>query len=848
MSRVLAALLPPGFGTASTLALLLGLVGAGQLASLVRRDEPYPITAALLALTLLAGAALLFAFIFTNAAAEAAESRRAAPLADRLQRLGSSISARGVLLALAGVLVVALVVQIYRSESAFLPLRVLLFGPGLRAPDLTRDSPLPMLIAGTFVLSLGVAAVCVLVAAFWFALYRAAQPDLRDAVGNLLGLASALPYVGVALLLRLWYGGEVARLAAERWLENPDGHLAFASLLGMAPGFLWGSLALGLSASHGLWLWLERVRAEEEASDSFFLMVHVRRLPAYKVLLRQGLWLRRRRDLAAILLGAAAAAALVDVISNTILDAVGPGFPLAPTLGASLFVRPLGQALPANWALAHELVFLICCCVLVAQALRDAPLSASLRKGLLTVAGKTLARGVPAHGELVEWPHLQWLLGVSGSGKSSLLRCWAAADESALLVPQDPDEALAKVMSPAELAAVSEAACGDGEVLPDVLARLDDERVRRGLKDPFTTVAVFSRGERQRLAFSLALVRMARTSGLSLLLDEPTSGQDAARGRRMMDCLAELASDPSQRGRTVVTSHDPEFVAESLVASRAEAEDDVVWIENRKAHRLIVDRDTVGWHWATLPAGVDLPGLVEFQEAMKSMLTHAQADRGGDQEPTPPQSFITHRFPLIKDRVSRAGYRFEVREDKARIAPGELAILSGPSGAGKSTLLRQMAEPLRGEIAVGWVPQELARALPPETPVREALSVDKLGPFERETIREWYGDGFSDDLLWRPVGSLSEGERQRVLLTSEVLRLERSGAQNKLRLLLMDEPFGSVDPAAHLRMMRTLARWLARGQAPNAAVLVSHSPTADASLARGYRVPVLEWRVEGAPT
>jgi ABC-type Mn2+/Zn2+ transport system ATPase subunit len=317
----------------------------------------------------------------------------------------------------------------------------------------------------------------------------------------------------------------------------------------------------------------------------------------------------------------------------------------------------------------------------------------------------------------------------------------------------------------------------------------------------------------------------------------------------MMACLAELASDPSVSGRTVVTSHDPEFVAESLAPGRQgreDAQDDVVWIEGQRAHRLVVDREVAGWRWATIPGENELPGLHEFQDAMRRMLTHAEAGRVPRQEPIPPQSFITARFPLIKDRVSRAGYRFEVREDKARIAPGELAILSGPSGAGKSTLLRQMAEPLRGEIAVGWVPQELARALPPETPVHEALGVGKLQPFERETIREWYGEGFTEDLLPRPVGSLSEGERQRVLLTAEVLRLERAGAQHKLRLLLMDEPFGSVDPAAHLRMMRMLGRWLSRGQHPNAAVLVSHSPGADASLARGFRVPVLEWRVEGA--
>ena len=835
---------PSGFGTASALAALLAFVGVGQLASLFVREEPYRLTAALFALLLIASAALLGWFIYDNrpAFAEGPRSREAAPgLRGRVPDLIRGATARGLLLVLASVLVVVLAAHLWIADDASLPLRMLLFGPGGRAPDLTRDRPLPMLVAGTLVLSLGVAAVCICVTAVWTLLYRAGSARAMAAIERGLNVASALPFVAVALLLRLWFGGDVARLAAERWLENPDGKLAFASLLGMAPGFFWGSLALGLQASHGLWLWLDRVRAEEEGSDSFFLMVHVRRLPAFRVLLRQGLWLRRRRDFAAILLGAAAAAALVDILSNTILDAVGPGFPLAPTLGASLFLRQPGQPLPPDWATTHQLVFLIGCCILVAQALRPAAPTATLHGGALTVAGRVLATGVPAPEELVQWPHLQWLLGVSGSGKSSLLRCWAAMDDHTLLVPQDPDEALSPVLSAAELGSLAEAASGDEELLADLLTRLDDARVRRGLGDPFTTVAVFSRGERQRLAFSLALVRAARTTGLSLLIDEPTSGQDAARGRRMMACLAELAAHDGE-GRTIVTSHDPEFVAESLALGRTEAQDDVVWIEGGQAHRLFVDPEATDWKWATQPGEARLPGLLEFQEAMRTMLVHGDPERA---TPPAPERVPPRRFPLLGPCVSRAGYRFEIDESRLRIGAGELAILSGPSGAGKSTLLRQMTEPLRDEVTVGWVPQELARALPPETPVGEALQARTLSGKEREIVLEWYGQGFRDELLRRPVGSLSEGERQRVLLTAEVLRLERIGSASRLRLLLMDEPFGSADPAGHLRMMEALARWLSRPLLPNAAVLVSHSPAADSSLARSFRVPVVEWRVEG---
>jgi ABC-type nitrate/sulfonate/bicarbonate transport system ATPase subunit len=91
------------------------------------------------------------------------------------------------------------------------------------------------------------------------------------------------------------------------------------------------------------------------------------------------------------------------------------------------------------------------------------------------------------------------------------------------------------------------------------------------------------------------------------------------------------------------------------------------------------------------------------------------------------------------------------------------------------------------------------------------------------------------------VGALSEGERQRVLLAGEVARLEQSSA--RLRVLLLDEPFGALDPAAHLRLMEALLGWLCDSR--NAAVLVSHSPLVDLGLARAAGVPAKEWTIDG---
>src|SRR5260370_804721 len=96
----------------------------------------------------------------------------------------------------------------------------------------------------------------------------------------------------------------------------------------------------------------------------------------------------------------------------------------------------------------------------------------------------------------------------------------------------------------------------------------------------------------------------------------------------------------------------------------------------------------------------------------------------------------------------------------------------------------------------------------------------------------------------RPIGALSEGERQRVVWAGEAIRL--SQAKAKLQLLLLDEPFGAQDPPAHLRLMESLLSWL-REERGRASVLVSHCPAVDLGLSRLAGVPSIEWAFEGGP-
>lgn len=176
--------------------------------------------------------------------------------------------------------------------------------------------------------------------------------------------------------------------------------------------------------------------------------------------------------------------------------------------------------------------------------------------------------------------------------------------------------------------------------------------------------------------------------------------------------------------------------------------------------------------------------------------------------------------------------------------------LTGPSGAGKSTLLRALAGVERGatgeihvggvcwqdartflppwERRTGWVPQDAL--LFPHLDVRQNLSyADPATPPSR--IQEIAAMLEVAHLLDRRPRHLSGGERQRVALGRALL--------SSPRLLLLDEPFASLDRALRDRIGARLAGWLAEQTgAACSALLVSHDPR-DMELLRAEG-----WRLE----
>jgi ABC-2 type transport system ATP-binding protein len=153
------------------------------------------------------------------------------------------------------------------------------------------------------------------------------------------------------------------------------------------------------------------------------------------------------------------------------------------------------------------------------------------------------------------------------------------------------------------------------------------------------------------------------------------------------------------------------------------------------------------------------------------------------------------------DTVAVDGISFEVREN-------EIVGLLGPNGAGKTTTINMVLgvlEPTSGSIAISGVDlrrhrsQALERTnfaavyapLPGNLTVSENLRVFGLlygVPALRERIDEVLGQFDLLRLRDTKCGVLSSGEQTRVALAKATL--------NRPRLLLLDEPTASLDPAS----------------------------------------------------
>ena len=161
---------------------------------------------------------------------------------------------------------------------------------------------------------------------------------------------------------------------------------------------------------------------------------------------------------------------------------------------------------------------------------------------------------------------------------------------------------------------------------------------------------------------------------------------------------------------------------------------------------------------------------------------------------------------VIKNVRKEFGDFTAVKESSFTIEDGEFFMLLGPSGCGKTTTLRMIAGlelPTSGEIYLDG--EEIAQRAPSERDIAFVFQMFALYPHMnvynnlayplksqgmpraqiRAKIDEVAGILGITDILKKPVGGLSGGDRQRVALGRAIVREPKA--------FMMDEPLGALD-------------------------------------------------------
>jgi osmoprotectant transport system ATP-binding protein len=193
-----------------------------------------------------------------------------------------------------------------------------------------------------------------------------------------------------------------------------------------------------------------------------------------------------------------------------------------------------------------------------------------------------------------------------------------------------------------------------------------------------------------------------------------------------------------------------------------------------------------------------------------------------------------------------------IRDLSFEVGAGEICVLVGPSGCGKTTAMRltnRLIEPTSGDILLDGrsvmdrKPAELRRQIgyaiqqvglfPHLTVAGNIGAVPRLLGWDKRRVAARVEElldliGLPPDMSGRYPGQLSGGQRQRV-------GVARALAADP-PLMLMDEPFGAIDPINRERLQNEFLRLQARLR--KTIVFVTHD--IDEAIKMGDRIAILK--------
>jgi len=403
------------------------------------------------------------------------------------------------------------------------------------------------------------------------------------------------------------------------------------------------------------------------------------------------------------------------------------------------------------------------------------------------------------------------LIGRNGTGKSSLLRVIAglgALDDGALrlsdgarvvLVEQEPELPPAATLRESLVLRGGFDAIHDDKERWRLEARLSEFAQRLQL-DEASDMARLSGGERKRAALALAL---ALEPDL-LLLDEPTNHLDIEGITLLEELLAKVSA-------AIVITHDRAFL--DRIATRIVELDrgllrsypgNFSAYESRKAGQLAAEAVAArkfDKFWAEEEVWIrqGIKARRTRNEGRVRRLERLRAERAERRERIGTVRLRldagerSGRLVAELENVSKTfGDRAVVRDLSLRLLRGDRLGLIGPNGAGKSTLIKlilgQLA-PDAGTVKLGTNLEvayfdQMREQLDLSRTVAETISpgsewVEIAGT--RKHIISYLGDF----LFPSPVGTLSGGERNRLLLARLFAR--------PANLLVLDEPTNDLD-------------------------------------------------------